>query len=172
MTDRPRDRPPAEAWFFELRGYLLLKGVMDAPWLAAANGAVRARPGRLCALRLYQFSAVKSALERSAGGLNRSKPVRRRRARPRAHPAGPAAGGSATLKEQQLWSYASLSALGWILARNERPAPRARLVPEACLRTNGHSVRGSDGGPCGISPPPFLVRMENLHRCNTLIVKR
>ncbi|MBT4608912.1 MAG: hypothetical protein HOC05_02650, partial [Gemmatimonadetes bacterium] len=33
---------PDELWFWDVRGYLVLRGVMDAPWLAAANQAVDA----------------------------------------------------------------------------------------------------------------------------------
>ena len=33
---------PEELWFWDVRGYLVLRGVMDAPWLAAANQAVDA----------------------------------------------------------------------------------------------------------------------------------
>ena len=33
---------PLELWFWDVRGYLVVRGVMDAPWLAAANRAINA----------------------------------------------------------------------------------------------------------------------------------
>jgi hypothetical protein len=33
---------PRELWFWDVRGYLVLRGVMDEDWLAAANRAIEA----------------------------------------------------------------------------------------------------------------------------------